>query len=1058
MLAQLDSGVIDDPGDTEDPAVSAVSTPPQTGALFLNLITANSADVFFFQDRELRYSWLRNPPPPLTVQTLLGKTDDDIFPAEEAARLRAIKTRLLASGEPFSDTLLLHPGGVPNWLQVTYVPTQNPPGEITGIAGYVRDLTEQRRAELALQQQEALYRSLLATLDSPVLTVTADGAIDFLNETAAAHLGAAATISGKRLQDFLPAQISAALVAGVARVFATATPVVVEDRLDAHGVLRWHRVTIQPIRDSAGQMVRALLNITDIHEFKQTQEDLQALNVSLETRMAAQAAEADALYQHAPLGYHTLDGDGCVLMINQTALDWLGYTRDDMIGRPLREFLAAASQARFDMAFPRLLTHGNVSNLELDMVRKNGATLPILMDSATLLDDAGHFRAARSTFHDLTDRKRTQAELQFHASLLAAIAQAVIVTDLAGRIVFWNDAAETIYGWSAEEVLGRAVEEITVPEMSAEQASAIMAALQAGAEWSGEFIVRRRDGTTFWALVLDTPYCDAEGRLAGIVGISTDISARKQAEAALVESEIQNRLLFDEGPDAHMLLDATGRIVRINRAFTALSGLPEAQVLGRTAGELHLLNEETLAMLRVRVAALLATPETLAAAEVIEYMLTDGDGVAKSVESRIFPLQLAGAPHLLVTSRDITVRKQAEDAMRQAADAMARALRLKDEFLATMSHELRTPLSGILTAAEVLRDQYYGPLNERQQRSVHIIETSGRHLLALINDVLDLAKIEADRLELNIERVFVEEVCQASLMFIKELAMKKGVQLTYVNPDPRLTMHADARRLKQMLINLLSNAVKFTPEHGAVQLTVTPDPAAQEVRFAVKDTGIGIAAADITKIFEPFKQSDAAGQHKYEGTGLGLALVKRIAGQHGGSIGVDSAGVPGLGSCFTLTLPFAPASQAAPAADPAGALLAPPESPTQALALPRKVLLVEDNPVNLDMIATYLEHLGFELLLAHDGLAALEVAEAHMPDIILMDIQLPLLNGLEVIRRLRRRPAFATTPIIAVTALAMTADRQRCLAAGATEYMGKPISLAALARMMVQLLAAPPPA
>ena len=237
---------------------------------------------------------------------------------------------------------------------------------------------------------------------------------------------------------------------------------------------------------------------------------------------------------------------------------------------------------------------------------------------------------------------------------------------------------------------------------------------------------------------------------------------------------------------------------------------------------------------------------------------------------------------------------------------MERAIRLKDEFLANMSHELRTPLTGMLALGENLQELIYGPLNERQLKILAHIETSSRHLLSLINDLLDLSKIEAGRLDLELQPVIVDDITQASLLFVKEMAFKKNIQLSYLNDQPHTAVVADGRRLKQMLVNLLGNAVKFTPEGGQVVLHVTVDAGVNEIRFAVRDTGVGIPPEAQARLFQPFTQLDSALTRQYEGTGLGLALVKRLAAQHGGTVSVASTGIAGEGSCFTITLPYTP--------------------------------------------------------------------------------------------------------------------------------------------------------
>lgn len=664
---------------------------------------------------------------------------------------------------------------------------------------------------------------------------------------------------------------------------------------------------------------------------------LLARQITLETKVKQQSAEFEQklkertaefqdLYENAPVGYHSLDGNGKILMVNQTERNWFGYSREEMIGRPFIDFLAPLGKVKFEKEFLAFKERGYVRELEFEVVRKDGTTLPIYVNGTATYDQDGNFLSTRSTIFDGTQRKQAEAQLRLQSSLLAAIGQAVIVTDLEGKIFYWNDAATEMYGWQRDEVIGRPIQEVTVPEMSLDQANSIMAALQAGKEWEGEFVVRRRDGSTFWALVLDTPFYDIAGQFSGVIGISTDISARKQAE------------------DTALL----------------------------------------------------------------------------------------------------------------AAGEMERALRLKDEFLANMSHELRTPLNSILTLCEALHLQVYGSLTERQQQALGMIEDSGQHLLELINDVLDLSKIAADRLDLHMEPVNIEGICQASLSFTKELAHKKQIKLAYENTQPGIVLCVDVRRLKQILVNLLSNAVKFTPNGGFVRLSVTTDPEKEVVRFSVEDTGIGIKAEDMPKLFQPFSQIDSSLSRQHEGTGLGLALVKSLVTQQGGAVQVESAGIPGQGSCFTVILPYQTdnlteeTQLAGNSSQAAAGVEAQDETPSGTA----NVLVVEDNEVNSEVLASYLRVLGYQVTTAHNGIEGLELAQMHSPQLVLVDIQMPVMDGFEVIRRLRTNPIFTSTPIVAMTALAMVGDRERCLEAGATEYVSKPIGMKALADLMSRLLQA----
>jgi PAS domain S-box-containing protein len=435
------------------------------------------------------------------------------------------------------------------------------------------------------------------------------------------------------------------------------------------------------------------------------------------------------------------------------------------------------------------------------------------------------------------------------------------------------------------------------------------------------------------------------------------------------------------------------------------------------------------------------------------------------------PYDLEIAERLADYAWDITERKQMELALEnernqlaqrvaertadlsQANSNLARALRVKDEFLANMSHELRTPLNAILGLSESLGEQIAGPLNEKQQKYITTISESGHHLLSLINDILDLAKIEAGQITLDINKVDIRSVCQASLRMIKQLAQKKNQEVALEIEEGLGLMWADERRLKQMIVNLLGNAVKFTPENGKIGLEVHGDQDANKVTITVWDSGIGIKEVDLERLFKPFVQLDSGLAREATGTGLGLALVAQMARLHGGSVHVASE--PEQGSRFSIQLPWEPAL----AVDTASRLrvtgkfraVKPDETnkPT--------ILLVEDTKEVVMMLKDYLELAGYKIVTAQDGVDAIVQAKLVRPDLILMDIQMPRMDGFEATRKLRSEPDFRYTPIIALTALAMPNDRERCLAAGMDEYISKPVNLKALVRIIQSCLFAEEP-
>ncbi len=434
------------------------------------------------------------------------------------------------------------------------------------------------------------------------------------------------------------------------------------------------------------------------------------------------------------------------------------------------------------------------------------------------------------------------------------------------------------------------------------------------------------------------------------------------------------------------------------------------------------------------------------------------------------------------SQQEIAERKQAQQQLTETNLQLARATRLKDEFLANMSHELRTPLNSILGLSESLKDVILGSLNEKQLKAIATIESSGEHLLSLINDILDLSKISSGMMTLDIASVSVRDLCNTSLSFVKQQAFQKSIQINSNIPAHihNITINIDERRIKQVLINLLTNAVKFTPNQGKVNLLVAIGSGntwqgeaiiPQQLKalnspmllFQVLDTGIGISANDLQILFQPFVQVDSALNRKYEGTGLGLALVKQIVEMHSGQVMVESE--VGKGSRFTVALPYdMPQSSAlfAPidtTLQPQGINYenasdhAPENEPEKAIA--PLILLAEDNEANIQTFSAYLIAINYRVIVARNGEEAVAMAKANSPDIILMDIQMPIMDGFEAIKEIRLEPNLINTPIIAITALAMEGDQNRCLEAGANEYLSKPVKLRQLATKIAKLLATP---
>lgn len=405
---------------------------------------------------------------------------------------------------------------------------------------------------------------------------------------------------------------------------------------------------------------------------------------------------------------------------------------------------------------------------------------------------------------------------------------------------------------------------------------------------------------------------------------------------------------------------------------------------------------------------------------------------------------------------DITDRKHTELYLQQANESLARATKMKDEFLANMSHELRTPLTAILASAEGLQHGVFGEMTEQQSESATIIHDSGLHLLELINEILDLAKIESGSLKLELTNIDITEICESSLQMVSQQAREKSIELALkVQFNPPL-LQADETRVRQIIVNLLSNAVKFTSSGGRVTLRVECVASTNKsgngfVRFLVEDTGSGIPETKLDSLFKPFVQIQTSLNRENGGTGLGLALVKQFAELHGGTTSVSSE--VGVGSCFSVDLPLR--QKGYTSVYPTlhrkrdGVPLIENRTATDHAPL---ILLAEDNESVGNTTCRYLESVKFRVHWVKDGRSAVEAALKLEPDVILMDIQMPGVDGLQAIRELRKASVLEETPVVALTGLAMLDDANRCLAAGASNYLSKPYRMKELVDLVQQLL------
>jgi PAS domain S-box-containing protein len=649
---------------------------------------------------------------------------------------------------------------------------------------------------------------------------------------------------------------------------------------------------------------------------------------------------------------------------------------------------------------------------------------------------------------DSTEQKRGEVQgdllAWFHVSR-ASIGYALIVTDPATRIKFMNSTAEALTGWTHADALRNQLTEVfnIVSELAPQTMEIPVArAIREGAAVGLEkyTVLIARSGREWPIDGKAAPILDAAGRLAGTVLVFYDISDRRKAERETEISEVRYRRLFESAHDGIVILDAvTAKVLDVNPFLCDLLGYPKEYFLGKELWEIGVLadaetSKEVMTILQERGRIRY---------EDLPLQHKDGRHIPVEFVSNVYP---EGSRNVIQCNiRDITERKRLAHDLSKATRAAESANRSKSEFLANMSHEIRTPMGAILGFAEMLLHR--SPEVCAQIGCVQIIQRNSLHLLELINEILDLSKVEAG--QMKVERVSCDlpELLSEVISLMRPRAAEKGLAfgVTFQGPVPRL-IQSDPLRLRQILVNLLGNAVKFT-ESGRIDLRIADEGAGGAniaLRVEVIDSGIGMTQEQIGRLFKPFTQGDASVTRKFGGTGLGLTISRQLAHLLGGDVVATSQ--PGVGSCFTMTIDGGPSAGIEQLRDlTEAALPVKMDQETQAaIHLRGRILLVEDGADNQRLLRMQLGDAGASVTSALNGQIAVDLATTQTFDLILMDMQMPVMDGYAATMELRRRGL--TTPIVALTAHAMAEDHEKCLAAGCSAYLSKPIQEETLLR------------
>jgi PAS domain S-box-containing protein len=826
-------------------------------------------------------------------------------------------------------------------------------------------------------------------------------------------------------------------------------------------------VSVTALRDDGNAIIGYLLIGTDNTARKQAEQAL--LNAG---------ALQSAIFNSANFSSIATDEKGVIQIFNVGAERMLGYSAADVMNKitpadisDLHELIARAKALSVELDTPITpgfeamvfkASRGIEDIYELTYIRKDRSRLPAVVSVTALRDAQNAIIGYLLIGTDNTARKQAEDALVKAGALQSAIFNSAnfssIATDANGVIQIFNVGAERMLGYTAADVMNKITPaDISDPQeviaraktLSAELGTMITPGFEAlvfkasrGIEDIYELTYIRKDGSRFPAVVSVTALRDAQNAIIGYLLIGTDNTARKQVEAEqkllaqrLRDHQFYTRSLFEANIDALMTTDPSGIITDVNKQMEELTGCTRDELIGAPFKSYFTDPDRAEASISL----------VLNEKKVTNYELTararDGKETVVSLNATTFYDRDRKLQGVFAAARDVTERKRLDQVLQEknvelesARSVAEKANLAKSEFLSSMSHELRSPLNAILGFAQLLESDSPPP-TPPQKESIAQILGAGWHLLKLIDEILDLAKVESKQVPLSREPVSLAEVMLECQGMIEAQAQQRGIRMTFPQFKIPYFVLADRIRVKQVLINLLANAIKYNREGGTVKANCT-EITPGRIRVSIRDTGAGLNPEQLGQLFQAFNRlgQEAGGE---EGTGIGLVVAKRLVELMGGVIGVEST--VGKGSVFWFEL-IACAEPQLFLDEVEAAALVQPLMPRG--TGPHTLLYVEDNPANLKLVEQIIaRHPDIRLLTAVNGNRGIEIARASRPDVILMDINLPGLNGFEALEILRADPATADIPVIAISANAMPLDIERGLQAGFFRYIIKPIKV-----------------
>lgn len=751
-------------------------------------------------------------------------------------------------------------------------------------------------------------------------------------------------------------------------------------------------------------------------------ENLNAMRLRVEELEATQAKVLNA--ENIPLGYQSLDENGCVLAVNQAYLDTLGYSHEEIIGKSFQDFLATDCREQFNINYARLKSAGELHGVEFEIVKKDGSIIPVTFDGKTHRDRRGCFKLAHCTLQDITERKRSEeaatSEIgERYRQLVENASDIIFQADANGYFTFVNHVVLRLTGYAEKEILGKHFTDL----IRADHREKIMRfyarqLVRRLPVTYNEFPMVTKQGTILWIGQSTQIIMDGE-TIVGVQSIARDITERKQAEEQLLRANQELQRLLFTAATAIFAFDSADIVTGVNEEFSLITGFKKEEIIGKPSTILRDLQTDK---------------------SCISFQLESNDhparhqGSIRSIDGRVLTVLrkvslerddkgtiIGGIESFVDVTELIEARKLAE----QASVA-------KSEFLANMSHEIRTPMNGIIGMTELALGT---ELTEEQHDYLQAVKVSADSLLGLINDILDFSKIETGKLEL-VPMQFSFRDCVADTMTTMAIgADNKGLELVYsIASDIPDSVIGDSGRIRQILINLIGNAVKFTVK-GEVAVRVELEEETDEeicIHFSISDTGIGILPEKQERIFKAFEQADSSTTREFGGTGLGLSITSRLVAMMKGQIWVESE--MGRGSVFHSTVCLSRSNE------PSSKSI-----PTDFSSLKGiNVLVVDDNATNRRILEESLRVWGMKVTSVDGGKAALDnMKKAEIMgcpfDIVLVDYMMPGMDGFQLAEKIKTDPSIANVTVIMLTSAGLRGDVAMCVELGISDYLLKPI-------------------